>query len=138
MSRIQRIFTSSPMAIPGVAGSPGGISGGSVGPFMPPFQAGSLTLPAVTAGGAILLHNGGSVPAKVFYQDGQTTTVTRAQMNDGAPTLLIAPGAFAVVTNVATGCTAAYTAGPISVVPGTQQFAVLLDPPDAPGAVTLI
>jgi hypothetical protein len=138
---IQRLFQSATMnPAGGTAGSPSGVAGGLAAPAVPTGGLGTTSFPAVAAGGAILIRNNGTTVARLWFQDGQAAPALSPSqyLAEGGGTLKIPAGKFAIVETVVAGCGVAYTGGPISIVPGTQSYAILLDPPDHPAAAITI
>jgi hypothetical protein len=134
---IQRLFQSAAMdPAGGQAGSPSGVAGGLIAPAVPQGGIGVTAFPAVDSGGAILVRNNGATVAHLWYEDGAAAPALSPSqyLAEGGGTLKIPAGKFAIVETVVIGCGVAYTGGPISIVPGSFSYALLLDPADHPAA----
>ena len=125
---------------PGTAAyGPSGVPGGTVAAFCPAGAAGTVQLPTAQPGGGILVRNDGIASASLFYSDalpnGDASWAGLAR-NGGSGTVKIPPGEFVILTDTTAGPIATYTSGPLAIFAGTFSYAVLVNSPDHPKAVT--
>ena len=115
--------------------------GGTTASAVAQGSSGTVQLPAVQAGGGILIRNDGIYPASLFYADAEPAGVASwAAMarNGGAGTVQIPAGGFRILTDTTAGPIATYTGGPLAIFAGTFQYAVLAGTPDHPRAAVKI
>ena len=137
---VRRLFQSSAMnpAMSGVWNSPSGVEQSVVAPEVPEGGIGTTNLPPYRQpSGAYLVTNNGTRVAQLWFTDGVEAAPSLPESiytDASSGTLQIAPGTSELVlrSTGGTGCGVAYTGGPLSIIPGTQSYAVLLDPADHP------
>lgn len=142
---ISRIFLSGVMDPATNPDAPGGVTGALSVPRAPVCGTATTQFPALSSGGVLAVKNNGSFDLTLFYKPGVTDApaapsgvVPSGGFGPNAGNITLRPKETVYLTDVKGGEGVTYAGGPFTVVPGTFQYAELLDPPERPDATVTI
>ncbi|WP_155820344.1 hypothetical protein [Komagataeibacter europaeus] len=142
---ISRIFLSGVMDPATNPDAPGGVAGALSVPRAAVCGTATTQFPALSSGGVLAVRNNGSYDLTLFYTPGETKApaapsgvVPSGGYGPGSGTITLRPKETAYLTDAKGEEGVTYAGGPFTVVPGTFQYAELLDPPERPDAAVTI